>query len=472
MLHCAPLDPMPLPMRTPDPETPRTPSGVSADHFPEFDDEIKDLLASEDWEEVNQGLELLVSSLGNDEIQPFGSLIDAAALRVMHPDPWQSALGIGLNHEINAVAKLAELTGALTQLRSIRLNNVSFADEIQIDLTLLSGALALEELIINGGTVTGLSGLSALPALRNLALVVDSIDWDIDEHGDLFSGLTELRSLTIFLWPWEDLGPLAGLNQLERLDLRGGELSTLEGLEGLTTITNLSLSNFYSLPSISEISQLKNLRSLKLSNLGVSSLEPLAGLDQLSAIELETSDPMDVSALGSLPELTTVQLQCSRDLVGLGALSAATKLRELKLSDFPDYSYGNSSSQRFGHREIHRLCMSWKNLQTSSRKVSSLATEGADLPVVLLGLNVLETLAGNIDTDDFSSRLEQLFCRWGQELRSRAYWPRHSASVGRYSQTAPIGQWLNKAAGFVPVDTLDHIAATLAEQLPATPQRL
>jgi len=57
----------------------------------------------------------------------------------------------------------------------------------------LSGALALEELIIDAGTVTGLSGLSALPALRLLALVVDSIDWDTDEHGDLFTGLTELH---------------------------------------------------------------------------------------------------------------------------------------------------------------------------------------------------------------------------------------------------------------------------------------
>ena len=466
----APTDPQRLAMSNPEIQAVQTTSPSPAVQFPKLDDEIRDLLTSEDWEEVNQGLELLVSLLGTEAIQPFGALIDAATLRVAHPDQWQSALGIGLTHEINAVAKLAELTGALAELRSIRLNKVAFADEIQINLTLLSGASSLEELIINGGTVTGLVGLSDLTGLRYLALMADSIDWDTDEHADLFNGLTELRSLCLSQWAWEDLSPLSGLSQLERLDLRGGELDNLDGIEALNTITSLSLKDFYSLSSVAELSNLEQLTTLSLLNLSVTTLEGLEGLDQLSSIELEASDLVDVVALGSLPRLATVRFECG-DLVGLGALAAASNLRQLRLSDIPRYSYGETSGQTFGRQEMNRLCKSWKAVQTSSsRGSSSVFARGADLPVVLLGLNVLETLAGQIDASDFSNRLEQLLSRWGQDLRSRAYWPKSSAE-GRYSQTAPIGQWLNRAKGSVPTATLDHIAAALAKELPAIPQR-
>ena len=469
------IDPQLFAMSTPEIQSPQPAAPLPADQFPKLDDEIRDLLASEDWEEVNQGLELLVSSLGEEAIQPFGTLIDVSTLRVAHPDQWQSALGISLTHEINAVAKLAELSGALKELRSIRLNRLAFADEIQIDLTLLSGASSLEELIINGGTITGLAGLNDLHGLRYLALMANSIDidWDADEHSDPFKGLTELRVLCLSQWPWEDLSPLSGLSQLERLDLRGGALCTLDGLEALRTITSLSLKDFYSLSSVSEIGNLELLSTLRLLNLSFTSLEGFERLDQLSTIELEASDRVDVAALGSLPRLDNVRIECW-DLVGLGALAAAANLRQLKLSGIPEYCY-SESARRFGEREIEQLCMSWKAVHTcpqrgTLRAMSYLFTKGADLPVLLIGLNVLETLAGQIDANDFSSRLEQLSSRWGEELLSRAYWPKNTAD-GRYSHTAPIGQWLNRAKGSVPTATLDHIATALAKHLPAIPQR-
>lgn len=443
---------------------------LSLDQFPTIDDEIRDLLASVDWEEVNQGLELLVSSLGDEAIQPLTALIDAPALRVKHIDLWQQLLGISTTHEINAVAKVAALSGALAEVRSIRLNHAAFADDIQLDLSLLSGASSLEELIVNGGSISGVGALSELTALRSLALVSDNVDWDSDEHADLFPGVAGLRSLCLSQWPWEDLIPLTALGQLEHLDLRGGELSSLDGLDRLESLTSLSLSDFYSLSKVGEIGSLNKLRSLRLLNLCVSSLEGLEGLQELSSIELEGSDLVDVAALATMPSLATVRLDCGRDLVGLGALAASGSLRQLKLADIPNYSYGGEQSQHFGRREMDRLCMSWKAVQCRSNKVSSLAAEGANLPVVLLGVSVLETLAGHIDAGDFSERVEQISNHWGPELRSRAYWPRSAGAVG-YSQTAPIGQWLHRAAGFVSSDTIEQVAAALAKQLPAMPQR-
>lgn len=441
----------------------------SADSFPTIDVEIKDLLASPDWEEVNQGLELLVSALGSEAIQPFAALIDASAMRVRHPLLWHAVLGISSIHDINAVAKLADLTGSLAELHSIRLNQAAYADQIQLDLSLLSGASSLEQLIVNGGCVTGLSALGELSSLRHLALVSDSIDWDTEEHAELFVDLAELRSLCLNQWPWEDLSPLARLSQLERLDLRGGELSSMEGLEALASLTDLSLSDFYSLSEISEIGCLSQLCTLRLLSLSATSLEGLEGLERLSTIEVECSDLVDVSALGSMPGLTSVRLECGQELVGLGSLATTGSLRQLKLGQFPDYNYGEDSKERFGRSEMDRLCRCWKSVEIRTHKVSSMASSGGDLPVVLLGVSVLETLSGQIDAAEFCERVEQMATHWGPELRRRAYWPRSAA--GRYSQTAPIGQWLHRAAGSVAAETLEQIAEVLNRHLPPVPQR-
>lgn len=443
----------------------------SADQFPSVDTEIKDLLSSADWGEVNQGLELLVSTLGAEAIRSFATLIDPSALRVVHSLPWHAALGIRSTHEINAVAKLAELSGALSEIRSIRLNHAAFADQIELDLSLLTGASSLEELVVNGGSVTGLGALGSLGALRHLAIVGESVDWDTEEHAELFSDLGDLRSLCLNQWPWEDLNSLAGLSKLERLDLRGGELSSLKGLEGLGSLTHLSLSDFYSLSEISEIGSLSQLRTLRLLNLSVSSLDGLEGLNELTTIELVGSDLVNVTALGTMPALASVRLECGQQLVGLGSLAVRGSLRRLNLGDYPCYSYGTESNQRFGRQEMDCLCKSWKAAKTFTRRgASSVAAEGADVPVVLLGVSVLETLSGQIAASDFNNRIDRIASHWGNELRSRAYWPR-GTTPGRYSQTAPIGQWLNRAAGSVSAETLEQIAAALSRQLPPMPER-
>lgn len=442
-----------------------------AAELPQLDAEIKDLLSSKDWEEVNQGLELMVSTLGQQAIQSFGTLIDAAALRVVHHEPWQCHLGIRSVHEINAVAKLIELTGVLAQLPSVRLNHVAYPDQIQFDLSLLSGASSLQELIINGGTITGLASLGDLHTLRHLALVADGVEWDADEHDQVFAGLTDLRSLVLSEWPWEDLQAVAGLDLLERLDLRGGQLSSLHGIESLQSLNELTLRDFYSLSSIVEIGRLENLRCLRLLNIGISSLEGLEGLEHLNTLVVEASDLTDARALGSLPGLASLRLEGSQELVGLGALASAAGLRQLKLGDIPQFSFGDDPNQRFGRRELDRLCMAWKDVHIKSRMVNCLSATDADIPVLLVGVTVIEALAGQIDTSEFSSRLESIGANWNQQLRSRAYWSAQAVSSGHYPRTAPIGQWLNRASDIVDSTIIDHISKSLAEQLPSVPER-
>ena len=443
----------------------------STNQFPKLTGEIQDLLRSADWDEVNQGLELLVSTTEQEQFQLFSILVEPRSLRIAHHQTWQAALGISESHEINAVAKIADLAGVLDQVTSIHLNRAQFPNEIDLDLNLLSSASKLQTLVVNGGSVQNLDALTSLTELRTLALHADSIDWDTDEHSELFQSLNNLTSLTLNQWPWEDLTPLSSLSNLEHLDLRGGELGSLEGADGLSTLAHLSLSDFYSLSSIAEISALKRLNCLRLVNLSIRSLEGLAELQMLKEIEVECSDLEDVSVLGSLEGLTNLHLHCGEKVVGLGSLAYAPQLQRLKLGDIPNFNIGNDSRRRLGRTELDRLCTVWKDVKHRSGRISSLFAEGADLAVLLIGVNIFETLTGQLTGEEFSRRLHQVTSSWGEPLRSRAYWPMKSDSSTHYPLTAPIGQWLNKATGLVDENTISQIADSLAEHLPTSPQR-
>lgn len=455
-------------------EAERFPASATAFNLnllPKLGHQIKELLTAKEWEEVNQGLELLVASIGNKEIETLTRLIDARALRVIEPDHWKATLGISLRHEVNAVAKIAELSGILSQLRSIRLYSSTFANEIEIDLSLLSSASALEELIINGASISGLGGLSNLIGLQKLALItINSIEWDPEEHGDVFTALTDLRFLALSQWPWEDLQPLTSLRRLESLDLRNGLLRSLRGLDQLKGITNLSISDC-SVSSIDEIGSLADLATIYLSEIDIHSLEPLAGLEKVTSVELYTSEPVDIAAFGSLPRLESVRLLGGR-IDGLGALAMCANIRSIILNEYPEYCYGETPDKRFkGNIELDRLFRCWKSVSISRSRISCVATKGGDIPVLLLGVSVMETLTGTIDADEFRIRCKHLFTNWGEELRSRAYWPRRGENKNTYPNTHPVGNWLHRASGSVPEATLESIASILADYLPSVPQR-
>ena len=441
------------------------------DQFPELTEEIKDLLCSADWDEVNQGLELLVSTTSKEIFQSFSVLIDARSLRIKHHQIWHTSLGISEVHEINAVAKIADLTGALDEVKSIYLNRVEFADEINIDLNMLSTAAQLETLVVNGGSVQNVGALTSLTKLTTLAILADNIYWDTDEHSKIFNSLSRLTSLTLNNWPWEDLTSLSSLGSLERLDLRGGELDSLDGIDSLSALSQLSLSDFYSLSSITEINALKQLTRMRLCNLSISSLEGIEELEVLSEIELECSDLCDVSSLGSLKGLTDLHLGHTREVAGLGSLANAPQLKRLKLEDIPEFTLGNDSRRRLGRSELDRLCAVWKDVGKKSRRSCSLFAEGADLGILLIGLSACEALADQISGEEFSQRLHEVSSRWGDALLSRAYWPRKSDSSTLYPISSPIGEWLNKAAGLVDESTISQIADSLADHLPQSPQR-
>ncbi|MBI3461646.1 MAG: hypothetical protein HY000_01095 [Planctomycetes bacterium] len=107
-------------------------------------------------------------------------------------------------------------------------------------------------------------------ALNRLAILLERIDCRR-------LGLVPCRNL-------EDLSPLAGLNGLTLLDLRGTHVADLSPLAGLSRMTELYL-RYTPVSDLSPLAGLTGLDYLDLSDTRVSDLSPLAGLAGLKDLE-------------------------------------------------------------------------------------------------------------------------------------------------------------------------------------------
>lgn len=442
-----------------------------ASDFPPVSKEIKELLGSSDWDEVNQGLELLAASCGTDQIKAFTQLIDPTSLSVRNQSIWQTILGINENNVLNAVAKLAGLSGALAGINTIVLNSANYAgSEIQLNLDSLSAASQLKELVINGIELSCIGALGSFSELQKLILVSESIDWDMEEDAECFQGLKKLRFLTVSSWPWEDLGPLSACTTLEHLDLRGGELESLLGVDSLSELHFLALRDFYSLSSLEGLDQLTQLQHLSLSGLSVDAVEQVGMLSNLQTFAIEASEEIDLSPLGLLSSLRSVDINCD-EATGVGVLALCPDLHFINLGSIPIYKFGESGKSSFGSSEFSKLMALWKGLKTPAKKVCNNYAEDNNLGVFLLGLNLLECISGQIDITQLRSRLDGISSRYGEQLCSRCYWPQAKGSVGGYPQSHPVGIMMQRAlsAGGLDRESCDDLSALLAERLPKVP---
>ena len=100
------------------------------------------------------------------------------------------------------------------------------------------------------------------------------------------AGLTQLNHLDLDWTSVLDLSPLEGLTQLRRLQLDRTSVSDLSPLEGLTQLNELSLDR----TSVSDLSPLEGLTQLSLLHLNesnISDLSSLEGLDRLRDLEVK-----------------------------------------------------------------------------------------------------------------------------------------------------------------------------------------
>ena len=178
------------------------------------------------------------------------------------------------------------------------------------DLSPLAGLTNLRHLHISGKMISDLSPLSGLLNLEKLQLFVTNVS-DLSP----LTGLSNLKSLTFNHAPVSDLSPLAGLTSLESLKFfyaespsRRGLNPSLEPLKGLVGLKQLSAGRS-KISDISPLAGLVNLEELELfGNQLISDVSPLASMHKLRRLNLHRNNISDVSPLASLRSLVWVDL--------------------------------------------------------------------------------------------------------------------------------------------------------------------
>ncbi len=132
---------------------------------------------------------------------------------------------------------------------------------------------------------------------------------------------------------------------LTRLEAPNANISNLTGLEHATNLTELILGdqfvegvwrNSNSISDISPVAGLTNLTSLDLGINSISDISPVAGLTNLTSLSLDFNSISDISALEGLTNLTSLGLG-SNSISDISALEGLTNLTSLSL-DFNSIS--------------------------------------------------------------------------------------------------------------------------------------
>ncbi|MCY4011624.1 MAG: leucine-rich repeat domain-containing protein [Gammaproteobacteria bacterium] len=261
------------------------------------------------------------------------------------------AVGLSwLNVEFNRIQDIVPLAG-LVGLQSLYLRSSRVAD-----IAPLAYLPALRVLDLGDNRVTDVSALAGLVALRFLALDLNHgqhtghAGAGIEDIGPL-AGLTRLTRLDLSFNRIRDVSPLAGLTSLASLDLFQNLVVDITPLGELTGLSHLSLARnriedvstlarFTALTSLwvgendvsdwSPLAGLTQLTGLGLWDSGVEDLSVLAELTELRRLHLEDNDIEDVSVLANLPWLTRLELDGNR-IADIGPLRDLTRLTRLHL---------------------------------------------------------------------------------------------------------------------------------------------
>ncbi len=176
---------------------------------------------------------------------------------------------------------------------------------------------------------TDLNELSPLAGLTELQRLYLS-NTQVQELSPL-AGLTELRELSLGNTQIRDLSPLVGLAELQRLYLSNTQVRGLSALAGLTELQRLCLDNTQ-VRDLSPLAGLRKLQRLDLSSTQVSDLSPLAGLTELRVLFLSNTQVSDLSPLAGLTDLQELFLP-NTQVRDLSPLAGLTELRELHLNN-------------------------------------------------------------------------------------------------------------------------------------------
>ena len=147
----------------------------------------------------------------------------------------------------------------------------------------------------------------------------------------------QLKTITVKGWPYDcydndklDLSGLECFPGLIKLTVEQCGLSNLKPLAGLTNLTLLNLAN-NNINDLKPLNMLKNLKWLILYANNISDLTPLAGLKNLEWLDLNENNISDLTPLAGLKNLDNLELW-KNNINDLTSLAGLTKLQNLYLS--------------------------------------------------------------------------------------------------------------------------------------------
>ena len=262
--------------------------------------------------------------LDGNQLTDLSPLEDLIQLEVLH-------LG-GDARGNESLQDLSSLAG-LTHLKELYLPASSLSDLSPLaNLTGLE-CLALREGEAHTSGVTDLSPLAGLTQMRDLYLMAGSLD-----SLEFLSGMTQLESLRIHVTgksSVQDLSPLSSLTSLKRLELPATTGDSCIDISPIASLTSLEDFQFgCNIPSLEPLRELVSLNTLVLNDQPgraegqFQSLEPLAGLENLTSLTIRAGGVTDLSPLAGLHKLQflTLHTPAATDLSPLSGLDGLVNL--------------------------------------------------------------------------------------------------------------------------------------------------
>ena len=188
----------------------------------------------------------------------------------------------------------------------------------------VSGAVSNRSVSKNSpGTAVGLQYLSSVGGSENLSGSSESIDSITDIH--LKEALIELLGEDANGEP--DFSKQANI---ERLELGGRYIQSLNGLQRFTNLETLILNN-NEIKDVSALKGMTSLRYLDISGQEIQDLSPLSGLTDLVVLDVGDNDITSLRPLEALTSLNTLDIS-NNPVTSLEGLSEMTGLQTLRAS--------------------------------------------------------------------------------------------------------------------------------------------
>ncbi|MBC1737907.1 LapB repeat-containing protein [Listeria seeligeri] len=254
--------------------------------------------------------------------------------------------------------RVARLNGKQTTdiVTKTDLDSITELECISEEISSISGLEYMENLTEIDFTYCSVTDLTPLTNLTKLTYV------DFDGNNNIvnlepLAGLTNLETLNLGAFEGNsvvDISPLANLTNLKALDLEGNNIVDVSPLSGLTNLESLDIYN-NEISDISALSSLTNLNSLFIGANTISDLTPLTSMQNLTILESRGNGLVnkDLEIINSLSSLNTLRMQ-DNDITDLSFFNTCSST-SLNMVDFG----GNHISDirpimtyRNGHRNL------------------------------------------------------------------------------------------------------------------------